>query len=451
MGLAKASNFYGKSAITNVMAMRTNHITQTWKVPANVLEGWNSDDASRADVEPLQFMQEQDIALSEFSRLIDFKRNFEYPSTPELPFFRRGTASGPLQLLRRFIAFNDTRSLLESDTYTRSTGLNSLALATERAIARHQARGVEGGAPVLTIGAGQRVTEQGLKVLYGDAISIHEVSPRFSRTKDAVDVEVSESRIEEAALPASSFELAYSIMGSYYAKDQVDVLQRVVDSLRVGGELFLMWPLGSRNKYNAILVDQWSGVFHEKGLSIGASLLVEESFNPFGEPKIIGIWATKVGADVDVRDAFDEAGKLSREGNRKGDAASQAVFRLTANGSYFGAQMMTNKHLAPLVESMIDMICVSYSTDSKTLLHKMTGIDVDEMSSEVARLKLAESLVKNNRSALKGNYPLTQKILRELSRALAILDTDEIVRDAEAEAKFVREQARMRLAGLGRY
>ena len=412
---------------------------------------WSVATSSQAPAELAGFNYEQGLALAELGELIEFRRTFQYPVAPGLPLFRRGTSSGALQFFRRLLAYNDIRELSDSDEYVRTTGLGSLKFAVDRAIARHTMRERTGGAPVLAIGAGQRLTEHVLKTLYGDQVTMHEVSPRFARTQDAVDVEVAEAKIEDAVLPPASFEFAYSIMGSYYAKDQIDVLQRVVDGLRVGGELFLMWPWNMRNRYHAGLVDRWSGFFHHKGLDIGVKKFTEDGFNPFKNPRMILIWARKGSADVDVGAAFQVVAELDKVGLVGGEVKYPPVFRLAMGGSYFGAHVMTQQNLVPVVESMVDIVCKAYKTDPGTLLYKMSGRNVDGIAGEEARHELAQLLIGEQRFKLKDNVPLTTTILSSLSPALAILDTDSTVQ-AERDREYqVRMKAMNNMVGPGRY
>ena len=412
---------------------------------------WSVDTSLLAPDELAGFNHERGLALAELGELIEFRRKFRYPAAPDLPLFRRGTSSGALQFFRRLLAYNDIRGLSDSDEYVRTTGLGSLKFAVDRAIARHTMRERTGSAPVLTIGAGQRLTELGLKTLYDDQVTMHEVSPRFARTQGAVDVEVAEDKIEDVVLPPASFEFAYSIMGSYYAKDQIDVLQRVVDGLRVGGELFLMWPWSRQNRHHAGLVDRWSGFFHHKGLDIGAKTFTEDGFNPFKNPRMILVWARKGSADVDVGAAFQVAAELDKVGLVGGQVQYPPVFRLAMGGSYFGAHMVTQQNLVPVVESMVDIVCKAYETDPGTLLYKMSGRRMNGIACEEARHELAQLLIGEQRFKLKDNFPLTTTILSSLSPALAILDTDSTVQAERDTAKRVRMKAMNNMVGPGRF
>ncbi|GEM_PF-4123315 len=155
----------------------------------------------------------------------------------------------------------DNRGVLESDHYTTRTPMGRLRTALTRLFAQRST------VQALVIGAGQRCTEAELKEAFGHTLQITEASPNYS-TNPGVDHILPTAGIDDAELPPDTFDIVWSIYGNLYGTDQQAILQKVVNSLHVGGECFLMWEIRGANHALSTTARCMSAVFRAVGLDL---------------------------------------------------------------------------------------------------------------------------------------------------------------------------------------
>lgn len=248
------------------------------------------------------------------------------------------------------IGYNDVRDLGAVNIFTFGTPIGMLPLAAQRAVRRNRQRiGDTYPARILEIGAGHRFTAAGLKKLFGDQIQIYESSPVYFRgTPNSVDIEMPEAFIENAFLPENSFEFVYSIFGSFYGKNQILILQKIVDSLLVGGEAFLMWKVNSKTIRWSQLVKRWSAIFQQAGLDITVQYRVAGDYIPRDE-EIFLVSLRKRQLSVDVQRAF----KAAEDYNSKYPGVAWSRYpagfhpniRFVTGGPFFPGQIFSNSYL----------------------------------------------------------------------------------------------------------
>ena len=371
-----------------------------------------------------------ELALKECESLTRHAAYFKNPTLPPTEGRIISTAWTWVQRLRGLVsAFNDTRTLKETNPFTMHGPLGPLPMAVERAIARHGARGNIGIAPILEIGAGQRLVAAGLKMLYGDAIALHESSPTYAERFGNLLQPLPAASIEDAALPENTFELAYSFYGSIYAKDQVRVLNNVVKSLRVGGEFLLMWKTSFRNNALARLAYRWPAVFAMGGLDIETEC---DTFKAFSDlEKIHVVWGRKCNDEVNVAALFEEA--RLHHALYKGAPYPTSVrrqIRLSRDGPYIPCDHVSDYDLIDMMAQMIERAAAMLKVSGIELHRAIIGGPPQQKYVTPFDLLARAALANNFRpcvssyDALVRHIPLSAIALRKVIESIPLLGTD---------------------------
>jgi len=149
------------------------------------------------------------------------------------------------------------------------------------------------------------IVESSIKYLFPDAAGVDQV--------------IRPSSIEKARLLRDHFEIAYSIQGSMHSRDQIGTLQKIVDSLRIGAEFFLMWeildPYGGMDpllQKMAECVAQMPSLFRSHGLEISANTRELSS----GAIQTM-VWGRKWARRIKVRKIFTQAVRINFQEVRK--------------------------------------------------------------------------------------------------------------------------------------
>jgi hypothetical protein len=369
-------------------------------------------------------------ALVECARFTDYFLTQSFP-IPDASLKLGSTAYGFTQKLRRLrTGYNDVRTLSSVRQYLDNTAFGPLPLAVERAIQRHKMRGNEDPVPILGIGEGNRYIPWGLKQLYGDAISLHELSPVYASLEGAVDVEMEPATIEEATLADSGFELIYSMFGTFYAGDQVTVLQKIVDAMKVGAETCVMWkpfkftdsPVESfHNQRRASLINRFPDLFMEGGLHLHTEQFRWSGISG-GSAHVV--WGRKVGETVDVANLFDQARALSTKESSGSEAFDRSrVVRLSQGGALFPEGLFDREHILLAAYLMVAQFRKTIGIDSETLFFKMTDREAETSDPDK---ELASRLFGGDIAArFYRGVPLSILMMDRLSRTLDVLHSDE--------------------------
>ncbi len=369
-----------------------------------------------------------DLAIAEAHELASFDKDFCYPKFPSLTTRVGKTTFGLSQLLRAKLlgCFNDVREMRGADMYLSGSSLGPLNLAVNRALLRNSFRLSQSPPSLLEIGAGHRRVARGLKALHGDAIKTYESSPTYSE-EPGIDVELPAAPIDHAHLPTETFELIYSIFGSYYGKDQLHVLQKVADSLLIGGEALLMWSTGkflwSQNDKLAWLAREHQAFFQKGGLDITAQLTRFGRFRMTQEEMYL-VWIRKRANDVNVMALFEGAKELT------GSQNIAPTVRLSLEGPYLPESVFTYETLNSIVRQMVESAIGVYGIEPTILEKKLLGTraqTVSKRSTAVALDNVAEyimNIILFHR--LDTEAPLSVQVIEQLQldRVLALLRTD---------------------------
>ncbi|MBI4237703.1 MAG: hypothetical protein HY696_04690 [Deltaproteobacteria bacterium] len=181
--------------------------------------------------------------------------------------------------------YNDRRGEWPSNYYLMRTPFGAL----HAAVARHAAQAAP---PVraLAIGAGHGIAELGLRRRFGVAVHLTQIGPEYSTAPHMAEVFDATLPIPDtgAASPYSladalasagdlrPFDLIWSIYGNLHdAGDQLAIIRRVVERLRVGGEFFLMWDIRShihpQTRWHFDTIRHTAAFFRARGLDIVAT------------------------------------------------------------------------------------------------------------------------------------------------------------------------------------
>jgi hypothetical protein len=318
------------------------------------------------------------------------------------------------------------------------TALGPLPFAIQRAMQRNNARGADSPVLVLEIGAGHRFVAAGLKAHFGDQLHMHEVSPKYGALDGVIDRVFPPAKILDAELPADSYELIYSIYGSYYSGKQLDVLQKVVDAVRVGGEIFLMWK-GSfwdfRNELRGDLINSWAAAFSGRGLDLAVE---HDNFGTRLEPEVAHVvWARKLRREVDVRSMFREARTLQKRyrGASVDDLPEDLLprMRLGYENLYFPAMLFEEHHLNQMIGNMLKVCCDTMGIDFTELERKVLdpkAPSVDEASARdmMVRYMTTEIGLKH----LMSNVPMASIVLKLVSKVVPHLGSNATIPEIEA-------------------
>ncbi|HLD46102.1 MAG TPA: hypothetical protein VJC18_11770, partial [bacterium] len=299
--------------------------------------------------------------------------------------------------------------------------------------ARHAKRYVAGPAPLLEIGAGNRLVPMGLKDLFGDALHITELAPRYSSTKRGVDRELPAATIDRADLPRSAFELAYSFFGTYYSNRQLVVLQKLADSLKVGGEFFGFMKPNGTNRRLMELVARWPMIFYKGGLE----LVIEDHYfgtPPIGEPALV-VSARKCAESIDVGQLFDQARRADKKGGEHEHLSlvSDPSIRLTLDGPRT-ALSQAEELLPQLIQQVVRWFCQTYKKNPAQLYYQMTGERlVLQSADEPERETLGMQAIVDDLLSLDGlqklicGVPLTTMLMRHFYPTAKLTTSENVV------------------------
>lgn len=370
-------------------------------------------------------------ALQEFQLQTSWLRDFRMPSIPTPPH-RRFTFAHVGQWLRSLIgAYADSRTLDDAIVETMDTSLGPLPWAVTRAIGRHARRGYAGPAPILEIGAGQRLVPAGLKALYGDTIAIAEVAPRFGRiARPAIDRELAEVDIDRATLPGDSCELVYSFFGSMYGRDQLGILQKILDSLRIGGETFVMWKEGRRHNALSAQVRSRSSVFPRYGFDITTRHCCYFPSGHLHTTQYHTVWARKRASAIDVRGAFDAVAQIDANQDMSDAEHARTMVHLSQDGIYFPGDWLTRDKLHSLTSDLLKAGCNTFDMDADEACYRLTG-----KRSEMALADLVEFVAGRSLAYLFEGESLSQLVLPYIAEAMH-LRADNTTASAEADADY---------------
>lgn len=422
------------SGLTDILAMQASILSGSQVTCGNQIVPPAHRNATAQDMNEIVAGAEN-LALREIALLTRFDR-FKYPREPKIPARSRTTAATHLQKFCHFIdGYCDNRGLRAADRFTRSSGLGPLTLSIGAAIFRGSLRNGHSPAPILEIGAGQRLVAGALKQhLFGAAIKTCEFSPIYAELQEAIDEELPSGFIDDVTLPRDSFELVFSLFGSLYGRDQVRILQNVVNSLRVGAEAFLMWKpkwlwLNRENDRLSALAFRWPSVFQRGGLDL---TIVEnfhsETVGSLKGTSIHALWARKRKDTVHVHDLFKETQEMDRQldadRNKYPDDYKPTV-RLSQHGPYLPSSIFNTGKLEPLVEQIIGAICEELGVEATTLEHVLTGTDLSickDAGEEIARRNIANYVITEMpRDRFHAGVPLTTLVCNEMRTAIHLL------------------------------
>ncbi len=371
-----------------------------------------------------------ELALTECASLTRHAAHFNDPPLPSTEGRVVSTAWTWGQRIKRLIeAFNEERTLKETDPFTLHGPLGPLPMAVERAIARHGARGENGATPILEIGAGQRLVIAGLKVLFGDRIAFHESAPTYAEIFGNLVHTLSPASIEDAALPENTFELAYSIFGSIYAKDQVRVLHNVVNSLRVGGEFLLMWKPGFRNNALSRLVYRMPAVFAHGGFDLAAER--DHFKGSLDRESIHIVWGRKRRDEVNVAELF-EAARVHRTlyASSRYHTSVRPLMRLSRDGPYIPCAHFGDQDLITMATKMIERAADVLEVSGEELHRAVIGSAPQQAYATpfelLARAALADTIrpCMSSYDALVRHIPLSAIALNKVLESIPLLGTD---------------------------
>ncbi len=391
------------------------------------------------------------IGDEECREFTDHVMHFAYPEPPRIPFFHKSTASGFFQRVRRLFFgcfYNDMRTLGEPKilAMTRYSGLGPLEKAVERAIVRRQKSGEDGAAPVLAIGAGQRLGEAQLKKMFSDRIRLYESSPVYAELDGVIDEELPAAGIDEADIGRNFFELVYSFYGSMYGDDQQRVLQKVFDSLRVGGEGFLMWKITDVDCYRmADLMRRYASLFQLRGIDVSVETAGYGLSGPSGEI-FHTVWLRKKKEGVDIAAILKEAELLDR---RKDPSLIPApTMRLSLNGPYLSSREIPVERLESIVKGMMESAALAMGIESANLVRKLqtcgssTGARAAEQwAADFVRSSLLDYTERGLTPPLEYHVPLSLQVLSLVHQVIPILDEGELTL-AEYKGRMMLYMAR---------
>lgn len=396
-----------------------------------------------------ELVQAIDRGVDECAALTEQALRFPYPRDPKLPFWRSSTINGVTQALRSLVGmYKDDRTLSQADDITRYTAFGPLTSAVERALVRHRLRGDEGGAPVLEIGAGQRLVAAGLKAIHGNAIFLHEVSPAYAQLQGAIDVMMPAAGIDHAWVPKDYFELIYSYYGSMYGDDQIQILDKVVSGLKVGGEALVMWKFGWKHNYWAELIRRQSAYLQQNGLDIsihsdGVSIsggLIEA---------LHAVWVRKRSDQVDVSSLFE---RVETRDQQK-VALAPATMRLSSDGPYFPVGDLSLGDLEIVVDRMVLAACEVMRMEPRVVEESLRIQASNQcgrnrmksgtaLAGEILHRARMGSMWSSTPSRLENHEPLSFAVLDFLHRAHpALCEVTSMMRD---EARMITYRANLR-------
>lgn len=221
----------------------------------------------------------------------------------------------------RTVPYNDRRGELASNYYLMRTPMGAM----HAAVARHLERGAS-PVRVLAIGAGEGLAELGLRQRFGDAVHLTQIGPTYSTaphmaaTFDAAlpipaDDPYSLAQALATAGTLPPFDLAWSIYGNLHdAGDQLAIVQRVVDRLRVGGEFFLMWdvrPHQEQTRWYYETVRRTSAFFRARGLDLVVTPDHDRNMEAY-------LWGRKLIDDVPFEAIWDDVAMTHTTQSRTG-------------------------------------------------------------------------------------------------------------------------------------
>lgn len=359
----------------------------------------------------------------ETAGLLVEKRDFKKPDiTPPRSMNPGETAATFAQRFKSAtIGYNDVRDLDAANIFTFGTPIGMLPLAAQRAVRRNEHR-IGGAYParILEIGAGHRFTAAGLKKLFGDQIQIYEISPVYFRsTPNSVDVEMPEAFIENAFLPENSFEFIYSIFGSFYGKDQISILQKVIDSLLVGGEAFLMWKVGLKTTGLYQLTRRWPTIFQQAGLDITVQYRVAGDYIPRDE-EVFSVSFRKRQLSVDVQKAFKTAedydSKYPDVTWGRYPVGSHPNIRFVTEGPFFPGQIFSDRYLNLAGAIAVDSAADAVGMPLKDLFWTISGENAKDCTPLACASDIAERLLEPK--DLMDGTPLSVLVARRLYPAV---------------------------------
>lgn len=291
-------------------------------------------------------------AIAEAGLLTEVAKSGPYPRVSGEERFGFPTASGFRQFVKFILfSFNDVRTLDEARSFFTYSPLGPLVFGAARAIGRHRLRGLSGPADLLEIGAGQRFVPAGLHAVFGEQVRISESSPVYASTRGGIDVELPAASASSASLPENAFELSYSIFGSIYSSNQLAILRKVVSSLKVGGEAYLMWKSSFTNSHMAALARSYPNLFTAGGLDLSVIDMfdLDISIRDKKGENVFIVWARKRAENVDVSGLF---AKATRTKGPSGDGTR--TIRLSLDGPSFSARDWAAPSVVePVVDGMV--------------------------------------------------------------------------------------------------
>lgn len=409
-------------------------------VPPVIYPIGNSPPAAVFDYPNHALMQAAAGAVSEFHDLVGDVFHFREAEVEYWDSRPGMTAAGFFQKLKHhLVGFNDVRTLGKVKYLFDDSAMGPLHMAVRRAIVRNARRAGAGEngdipqTPILAIGAGWAYVEHMLSAMFGDMISIREISPKYAplpEELDPIDVRYPPKVIEKAALPPNAHELAYGIFSSYYSGDQIDVLQKVAGSCRVGAEIFLMWKVFNLENMRLALLAENSGVFREGGLDVSVECVSSGSLC-LARERVLVLWARKRREDVDARALFEKAGRARPlpGGGRGANGASDlaAPVRMSLDGPYFGSLLYARGWLLDVVEMMVNVFCDKTGIDARILHRKLTGSAAFKGGNgraEDARRAIAEDALSDSMiDRLANGVPLSVLVMGYLGRVARVIDS----------------------------
>jgi len=262
-----------------------------------------------------------------------------------------------------------------------------------------------GSITYLGIGIGDGNLEANLKDRLGNNIGIAAFSKvplaeemgSLNQERRVVDYELEAGDMNDVQIPRRFFDRIVSVYGSIYSKNQIDVLQKLFNALKVGGEAFFMMHL--RPHDNNILVQvlrHTSSYFR----AMGVDIVVTPDHNIDIEAYVYMRKTRDVELDFNklLEEASEIAGRMqdgydlhyfSRYFLSDGRIADvRPLFRATKDDS---GKSMTFSELRAVMAEKIDLVASHYGLDPQLIVQKMEH----SVDGESARQFLAEWLIAN--------------------------------------------------------
>ncbi|MBI2344411.1 MAG: hypothetical protein HYV02_08785 [Deltaproteobacteria bacterium] len=362
---------------------------------------------------PTALQQATGHAVAETAAYAHWRRDYRAPVVTVPRQTRSSAATLSQWFWKGLDRYHERRTLDDAIHLTMGAPCGPLPLAVERALTR-----MEPGkaAPVLEIGAGQRLVAAGLKALFGDRIFLAEVSPKFTGIPNVIDLELAQTPIENCRLPANTFQFIYSLFGSYYARDQIALLGNVLQSVMVGGEAFLITRNNRRFRRLSEAVTQHHADASRFGIAMACQEWWHDDGSRFGV-RYGSVWLKKLAEDADLL-AYLAACLMQL--HRPLPASSpppSPIVHLCTEGPALPSEEVPDAQRQAITAALIETSLHAWNLSRDTFCYKVSQTTGDEVFAAI----VAQCVQWSTQSP---HIPLTTIIRVLLDQVYAIRDSD---------------------------